>query len=90
MHLVPSADALLNVQKLKLKLHLPLFSIFNVDIDECLAGTCNTSSGAMCTNTPGSYKCSCHIGFKFDITGQFCMGKTPVLVSGLQIEWCLS
>ena len=46
------------------------------DIDECLAGIdlCEQT----CTNTPGSYECSCHPGFDED--GSVCIGIIPIIV----------
>lgn len=44
------------------------------DIDECTSGTpCGT--GGTCTNTPGSYTCTCAAGFKMiaTATGQTCV-----------------
>ena len=37
-----------------------------LDINECTAGTDMCHDNAMCTNTAGSYECSCDIGFTGD------------------------
>ena len=38
------------------------------DIDECGESTDTCAMNATCTNTPGSYQCSCNIGFTGDGT----------------------
>ncbi|XP_078374598.1 uncharacterized protein LOC144658130 isoform X2 [Oculina patagonica] len=45
-----------------------------IDIDECLSNPCHVN--ASCSNTHGSYKCTCHPGFAGD--GRFvCSGLDP-------------
>ena len=44
-----------------------------VDIDECLLELHNCNTRAYCTNTVGSYVCSCRNGFEG--TGTSCYGK---------------
>lgn len=39
------------------------------DIDECALGVANCYSTEICTNTPGSYVCSCATGFKSNNIG---------------------
>ncbi|KAL9970894.1 hypothetical protein ACROYT_G023349 [Oculina patagonica] len=47
-----------------------------IDIDECLSNPCHVN--ASCSNTHGSYKCTCHPGFAGD--GRFvCSGKFTFL-----------
>ena len=43
------------------------------DIDECAAGTDGCDENANCTNTDGSYTCSCLSGYSGD--GVTCVGK---------------
>lgn len=48
------------------------FSVFFSDIDECVNG--NKTCKQLCTNTPGSFICSCHSGFQLHIDKQSCVG----------------
>ena len=40
------------------------------DIDECLMGTDSCDRNADCSDTDGSYTCTCHVGFSGD--GETC------------------
>ena len=42
-------------------------------MDECSLGTIKCSTGAVCTNTKGSYSCTCKPGFSGN--GRNCVGK---------------
>ena len=44
-----------------------------VDINEC-AGVNNCSDDSNCTNTLGSYQCSCHDGYLDEGNGYTCTG----------------
>ena len=44
-----------------------------VDINECNQG--NGGCEQICTNTFGSYKCSCNDGYTLDFDGVSCTGK---------------
>lgn len=46
------------------------------DIDECSRGLCK---GGRCTNTPGSYICSCPTGFDVSSDGKQCIGMQPAI-----------
>ena len=52
---------------------VPLYS--STDIDECVSGVHDCHSSASCTNTVGSYKCSCDQPYIGD-------GKTCKMSSG--------
>ena len=39
------------------------FEILNLDIDECANNTDNCDMNAYCTNTVGSYNCTCYAGY---------------------------
>ncbi len=52
-----------------------------IDIDECVSGLHNCHSSASCTNTVGSYNCSCNQPYTGD--GKTCnlvAGKYPTLI----------
>ena len=46
------------------------------DVNECSRGTSQCSSNATCTDTIGSYTCSCNAGFSGD--GFYCQGRGNV------------
>ena len=48
-----------------------IFFFISLDINECLNSPCH--SNGICTNTPGSFLCSCQSGFTGD--GFFCGGR---------------
>ncbi len=55
-----------------------------VDVDECVlaavTGLQACGSGAVCTNTPGSFTCSCPAGFVLALDGHNCVGAFSVCV----------
>ena len=50
-----------------------IFQIGFSDIDECASGTDNCDANAVCTNTHGSFTCTCRSGYSGD--GDTCTGK---------------
>ena len=44
--------------------YLLLIYVFFLDVDECLRSPCGKN--AVCTNSEGSYQCSCKPGIKID------------------------
>ena len=53
--------------------------LYITDIDECASG--NGGCGGECTNTEGSFSCSCRDGFTLNSDGRRCDGKRPVILS---------
>ena len=53
----------------------PKKNVYNdvLDIDECGDSSNNCSPNAICTNTPGSFNCSCNQGYRGD--GIACAGE---------------
>lgn len=52
--------------------------LFNLkDINECSIGT--SGCGQYCTNTNGSYECSCSIGYTIDTNGHACNGNVCIV-----------
>ena len=59
-----------------------LFSLFSVDIDECARGTHQCHPAATCTNTAGSYQCTCPTGSAGN--GRTCTGKQHAIAEELK------
>ena len=53
-------------------LSIVLFTFFK-DINECLRNTHSCHDNATCTNTKGSFYCTCNVGYSG--TGAFCTGE---------------
>ena len=58
---------------LKLLLLSHCFSFYILDMDECKLNISNCHVNANCTNTYGSYKCTCKVGYTGD--GHSCSGN---------------
>ena len=50
-----------------------MYSTNHLDINECEVGTDSCDENADCTNTDGSYTCSCTTGYSGD--GMSCTGQ---------------
>ena len=47
--------------------------LFSLDVDECSDGSHNCNASAICTNTEGSFTCTCNSGYSGN--GVDCQGK---------------
>lgn len=59
------------VQGLRNTMSLLIFS--SIDIDECTEST--SGCDQICTNSAGSFKCSCISGYTLDSNNKTCTGK---------------
>ena len=50
--------------------------IANTDVDECIKNPCDHN----CTNTDGSFTCSCNNGYELDDNGRSCNGMYIMLI----------
>ena len=48
-------------------------TLWQTDINECTSGTPPCDANARCTNTPGSYTCTCNSGYRGN--GKTCDGE---------------
>ena len=55
--------------------HCPKHPLRLLDINECVDGTNNCSENSTCTNTVGSYNCSCFTGYQDEGSGYICNGN---------------
>lgn len=60
-------------------------SCFFSDINECLNGNGNCTQ--LCTNTIGSYSCSCANGYLMQADGRTCIGKLIIIL--INVEYIL-
>lgn len=56
---------------------LIFFSVYKSDISECTMDSHDCQMSEKCTNTAGSYYCSCKEGFTGN--GRVCSGRNPLL-----------
>ncbi|XP_078664667.1 polycystin-1-like protein 2 [Branchiostoma floridae x Branchiostoma belcheri] len=57
----------------------------HIDIDECNVGTDNCEQ--ICINNPGSFTCSCNVGYKLSSNGWDCIGiLTSLTITATQAE----
>ena len=55
------------------------FNFISKDKDECALA--NGGCQHTCTNTDGSYKCSCYSGYRLQPDGLTCQGKIMIFLS---------
>ena len=63
------------------EISLPKFNFFlkNLDINECSLKSYNCDQ--ICTNTIGSYYCSCYTGFNLSASGHDCFGEHEIFIN---------
>ena len=59
--------------------NLMISLILSTDINECISGSAECHDNATCTNSDGSYECTCDIGFSGD--GFNCTSEIIVKIS---------
>ena len=65
-----------------------IFPVIYVDINEC-----NTNKGGCehsCSNTPGSYSCSCNTGYSLDLDNRGCSRKEGYYTLGITLYYCIA
>jgi hypothetical protein len=62
--------------------------VYISDINECATGVDNCDTNAACTNTPGSFTCTCNLGFAG--SGTSCTGKLSIFSPENAITNCTS
>ena len=62
-----------------LKITKNYFNFISKDKDECALA--NGGCQHNCTNTDGSYKCSCYSGYKLKSDGLTCEGKIRIVLN---------
>ena len=67
----------LNMYKSKLSNIHCSYNIILLDINECDEGSHNCEH--ICTNTAGSFECSCNSGYRLDGNGRNCSGRYPAI-----------
>ena len=76
-------------------IHSTMYIYIHVDDDECTLNTDDCHTGASCTNTPGSFLCTCNAGYTGD--GVTCIGKQymawflhiiHIMSFHLNVYWC--
>ena len=68
------SDLLLQIKHVIKLFFVVFFFLLLADIDECadISGICRNG---LCTNTDGSYQCTCFEGFRLARDGEECIGK---------------
>eukprot|EP00887_Chlorella_sp_A99_P006508 scaffold3.g6508.t1 len=59
----------------------------DLDINECARGTAGCAAGAVCVNSPGSYRCECPLGTNGDGTSGACSNDTTAQAQALGQFW---
>ena len=60
------------------------FIFDDADINECATNNGGCGAGGSCTNTEGSFTCTCQLGYTYDRTT--CKGKSAECIRYVQFE----
>ena len=60
-------------------------SVYPIDIDECARSIDNCDDNAACTDTVGSYYCTCSNGYEGDGTTGNCTSKIHTVMHGCRV-----
>ena len=66
-----------NMQWWDINIYLATISWLSLDSDECMLGTSNCTQ--LCSNTIGSYLCSCNTGYTLGADNVTCNGKISII-----------
>ena len=68
----------------RIRIKLTLFSSFSIDIDECSADSSPCDQNTDCSNSDGSYSCTCKQGFTGD--GVSCSGMQNLVFPAVSLH----
>jgi len=60
-----------------------VFVWYFTDVNECLSSPCQHN----CTNTPGSYHCTCNVGYQLNTDGLTCRGEYNLSCHATALIW---
>ena len=75
-HCIANNPNLLRFSNFMCTTFLSIVLTFSKDINECLRNTHSCHDNATCTNTEGSFYCTCNVGYSG--TGTFCTGTVNI------------
>ena len=64
------------LENLAYSMHITINTIQHTDINECMASS--SPCGQICSNTEGSFECSCNNGYELDDDQRTCIGKLTI------------
>ena len=85
MFLILLVDHKVHCSKVNMSLHAFYFVWFYADSNECHEDRHNCHTDANCTNTKGSFFCTCDTGYSGD--GVTCEGKQKLFFKKCSVTW---